>query len=144
MVRTAMAALLSVAVTACTAFEPQVGPSQESCGVAPLGSTSNASGAAPAYGKAAGSTTSQMTCGADAGSACDDCESQFCCTTRLACYDDPVCTCADHATDGCLSTAGSDAAAIQACWDAFVAAGTVEASRVACERAWCQAACGVP
>jgi hypothetical protein len=64
--------------------------------------------------------------------------------TRLDCYRDPVCFCADHALDKCYDNAdnkGSDSAK-QACWDAFSAQGTVERARVACELAWCAAECG--
>jgi hypothetical protein len=84
-------------------------------------------------------------CLPDAGSDCDNCESTWCCATRLACYHDPVCACADHWLDECLS-ANPDASEsdIAECWDAFSSRGAVEKARVACQRAWCQVPCAVP
>jgi hypothetical protein len=67
--------------------------------------------------------------------------------TRLACYSDPVCTCADQAMDLCLAKT-DEGGTVQspqatACWNAFSAYGTVEKARVACEQTWCAVACAV-
>jgi hypothetical protein len=146
-------ALALLSVSGCTAIDPEVGPSQESCGI---DAASASAGAAPAAGY--GSTPSSgygtsrplaptQSCTPDAGSPCDDCESTYCCVTRLACYSDPVCTCADQAMDGCLAVTIEGGATpspqAAACWSAFSAYGTVERVRVACERTWCAAACAV-
>jgi hypothetical protein len=75
------------------------------------------------------------------------CENTHCCAARSACYGDPVCACADLGLDECLDAAESSADApgdVARCWSAFSAKGTVEAERVACERAWCQRECSVP
>ena len=136
------AAALAVAASACSSLNPNVGPSQESCGVAALGATTTTT-----TGSGYVSTTARATpttCAADAGSACDDCESLHCCATRLPCYEDPVCACADQALDACLAAAGSDSDGAAACWNAFTSKGSVEAARVACEIAWCQAVCEIP
>jgi hypothetical protein len=61
----------------------------------------------------------------------------------MACYEDPVCACADHAMDICAAAAGTDPARNAACWSAFADEGTVETVRVGCERTWCQVACGI-
>jgi hypothetical protein len=127
----------------CSAFSPQVGPDQESCGedaavAAPAGQTGY--GPAPTVAP----TNVSPRCSPDGGEACDDCESQFCCATRLACYADPVCACADRAWDRCTDDATRSASQKAACWAAFTSEGTVEAARVACERTWCQAVCNVP
>ena len=153
-VRAIAPALLVAATAGCDVLDPKVGPSQESCGVDAIapGAASGAYGGAgtktgSAYGASAGTSTSSTVaiCALDAGSTCDDCESQFCCTTRTACYEDPVCICADRGLDRCLTaTAPGDASGIDACWDAFEENGTVEAERVACEKTWCQGPCGVP
>jgi hypothetical protein len=141
------------ALAACSAFDPKVGPSQESCGIAPIGSSATPGAGAP-YGGAANpsatsggtsaSSTSALACALDAGSPCDDCESRWCCATRTACYEDPVCICLDANMDTCVTAAGSDSNAIAACWNAFARGGAVEAARVVCETAWCQATCGIP
>jgi hypothetical protein len=141
--RAGLAGAVAAAASACSSFDPQVGPSQESCGVEALGATTATTSAGYGYG----TTTSRMTpttCQADAGSACDDCESEWCCSTRLPCYEDPVCACADHALDACTAAAGSNASAVGACWSTFANVGTVEAARVACEVAWCKQACAIP
>jgi hypothetical protein len=83
------------------------------------------------------------TCAADSGNACDDCESQWCCTQHLACYQDPTCACVDQTLDHCLDDAGPDASTAGPCWDSFASAGAVEAARVACLKAWCGSQCGV-
>jgi hypothetical protein len=136
----------------CADLDPKVGPSQESCAVAV-----DEPGATP--GKAGyGSTTSNMSgaptgtaeqCAGDAGSPCDLCESTYCCQTRLACYRDPVCLCADQALDLCLDGLGSDKnapspAEIATCRDAFSAHGSVEQARMACEQSWCGSECAPP
>jgi hypothetical protein len=134
---------LVAGTSGCSSIDPQVGPSQESCGVEPLGTTTAAGGSA--YATSTSTTTSTTTpCSADAGSACDDCESRWCCSTRLACYEDPVCACADHALDACTGRADASLAATGACWSAFAGQGTVEAARVACLVSWCQSVCAIP
>jgi hypothetical protein len=132
---------VAVAASACSSFDPQVGASQESCGVEALGATTATTSAG--YGTTTSRTTPPA-CQPDAGSACDDCESEWCCSTRLPCYDDPVCACADHALDTCTAAAGSNASAVGACWSRFANVGTVEGARVACLVAWCQQACTIP
>jgi len=137
----------------CSAIDPQVGPSQESCG-AKVAGAGNGSGNAgypptPSSGSQASPAAAPwQTCSADAGSPCDDCESKWCCMTRLACYADPVCACADQALDACLDSTEQDggvpSAGATACWTAFSARGTVEEARVACVRAWCSNPCSGP
>jgi hypothetical protein len=123
-------------LSACSLLDPKVGPDQAAC--ADQADGSGNSGYAPAA-----PTATSATCGADAGSPCDDCESVHCCETRLACYGDLVCGCADKTLDGCLEDAQGDAS-IVGCWEAFSAAGRIAQARLACERAWCQDVCGVP
>src|SRR5579864_8448351 len=118
----------------CAEIEPQVGDSQESCGgnvpgaPAPGGNSPYGSTGTSMYGGASAVTSPAVACVADAGSACDICESTYCCMTRLACYRDPVCFCADQALDKCIDVASSkgSASAGQACVDVFAAHGTVE------------------
>jgi|SRR5580658_739803 hypothetical protein len=143
--------LALLCVEGCAAIDPEVGPSQESCGI-------DATAASPASNAGYGSTPSSgygpplqpspsQRCTPDAGNPCDDCESRYCCMTRMACYTDPVCTCADQAMDTCLAATdeGGAVPSSQAarCWSAFSAFGTVEQARVACERTWCAVACTV-
>lgn len=128
----------------CSLLDPKVGPAQAACDDQQGGS--NGSGYGPSTPDASG------TCGSDAGSDCDDCESQHCCQTRLSCYGDPVCNCADQALDMCLQMASNDDAGtttdgsdpVARCWDAFSATGRIAQARLACERAWCQVACAIP
>jgi hypothetical protein len=134
---------LGVATLSCASIDPEVGASQESCGVEPLGATTTTS-TSTIYGASGGVTSTPTTCEADAGSACDECESERCCATRLPCYEDPVCVCQDHVLDACVAAAGSDSAEAGECWTSFTNAGAVEAARVACEIAWCKAVCGIP
>jgi hypothetical protein len=145
-------ALVLASLAGCAQIDPQVGPSQESCGtgVAAAGATAGNSGyggaGTSAYGASA-ATSQEQACTPDAGSPCDVCESTYCCMTRLACYRDPVCLCADQALDKCFETAGKAGASAQqgaACRDAFSAHGAVEQARMACQQAWCAAACAVP
>ncbi len=146
--------LVFAAAAGCDVLDPKVGLSQESCGedaIAPGAASGEYGGAGTktgsAYGASSGTSTSSTVavCAPDAGSTCDECESQFCCTTRAACYEDPVCICADRGLDRCLkATAPGDDPGIDACWDAFEENGTVEAERVACEKTWCAGACAVP
>jgi hypothetical protein len=125
-------------VAGCSLVDPNVGPNLAACGAQ--------AGPATAYGPA--HTDAGGACAADAGSACDDCESRWCCQTRLACYADPVCDCADQAMDTCTEMAAADSgsgdAGVGRCWNAFSASGDVAKSRFACLRAWCQGVCGVP
>jgi hypothetical protein len=136
----------------CAQIDPQVGPSQESCGesvasaLAAAGNSAYGGGTATnAYGASA-ATSPAHACTPDAGGPCDVCESTYCCMTRLACYSDPVCVCADHALDTCFDALGAAPSAKQAtaCLDAFSAHGAVEQARIACQQAWCAAACAVP
>jgi hypothetical protein len=134
----ACVALLS-ALCSCSLVDPRVGPAQASC-------TAEGSG----YGSGTGyGTDAGASCAADSGSGCDDCESAHCCATRLACYGDAVCGCADKALDPCLEAAGDDAAAdasdtVARCWSAFTATGGVAQARVSCQRTWCKDVCGIP
>jgi hypothetical protein len=129
----------------CSLVDPNVGPSQTSC-AAQAGAASNGNGGGGYYGTGADASG---WCGADAGNPCDDCESKWCCQTRLACYADPVCDCADEAIGACANTM-PDAAAISTggaptqCWTAFSASGHIAQERFECLRAWCQKVCGLP
>jgi hypothetical protein len=147
-------ALVFTGAAGCNVFDPKVGLSQESCGedaIAPGAASEGYGGGAAAktsgaYGASSGAASSSTVgiCAPDAGSACDQCESRFCCPTRVACYGDPVCICADRALDRCLKAkAPGEDAGIDACWDTFEENGTVEAERAACERTWCPGPCGV-
>src|SRR5580692_6024762 len=128
---------------ACAVIDPQVGPSQESCGASGAGAgttggnTGYGSAASNGYG-ASGTALPGQTCSPDAGTACDDCESKYCCATRAACYADPVCVCADQGIDSCLGSNGGtptvSSAQVAACWETFSSHGKVEQARVACER----------
>ncbi len=124
----------------CSLFDPKVGPTQAAC------EDQSGSATGSPYGA---TVVASGTCWADAGSDCDDCESTHCCQTRLTCYGDPVCDCADKALDTCLepltsgpTSDGSDPAT--QCWNAFNASGHIAQARTACERAWCQQVCAVP
>jgi hypothetical protein len=144
-----LAAWLSVAggcalLGGCSLVDPNVGPSQTGC-AAQAGATPSSTG----YYGSASANTGEGTCSADAGSACDDCESRWCCPTRLSCYADPVCNCADQAMGTCedkvTDAAASDSGAYPPqCWSAFSASGEIAEARVSCLRAWCQKVCGVP
>jgi hypothetical protein len=144
-------ALASAALaSACAQIEPQVGDSQESCGEsAPIttatgGNPGSGSTGTSVYGGASPATSPAVACVADAGSACDICESTYCCMTRLACYRDPVCFCADRALDGCMGGNGASAEQVTACLNVFSAHGTVERARLACQQAWCATECAAP
>jgi hypothetical protein len=143
-VSTLCAAWFSLAC-GCSFVDPQVGPVQASCPAGEQGSGGYGYGGASSGNGA----NSGQSCGTDSGSACDDCESLYCCDTRLACYGDRVCGCADHALDHCLDMASGDGAAdasdaIARCWDAFTTSGHIALARVSCQRARCQQACAVP
>ncbi len=146
-----MRVLVLAGMVGCAAIDPQVGPSQESCGVDPIGAASTAGsggyGSAPSAGSGGSSAVvATRYCSPDAGGPCDLCESTYCCTTRMACYMDPVCVCADHAMDECLGNGGSapSPGQVAACEDAFSARGSVEQARITCLQAWCAAACAGP
>jgi hypothetical protein len=138
--RSFAAAALIAAASGCSLFDPQVGANQAACG-------QEAGVASAGYGPS-NKADAGGTCGADAGSACDDCESTHCCATRLSCYGDPVCDCADQALDSCLEMAGDDDAAasdsVARCWNQFSASGHIAQARLSCERAWCQDVCAIP
>jgi hypothetical protein len=131
--------LAVLALVGCSLFDPRVGANQAACEAQ---SGSSTSGYGPAATDAAG------WCGSDAGSACDECESRWCCQTRLGCYGDAVCDCADKALDTCLSATPEDAAssdpAVERCWAAFSASGDSAKSRLNCLRTSCQQVCRVP
>jgi hypothetical protein len=145
--------LVLASLAGCGAFDPRVGASQESCGV-----DLDDAGAAPGnagYGATAsspngGSMGSSQSCApVDGGSSCDTCENTYCCMTRLACYADPVCVCADETLDSCIEsledgTSAPSAPQIATCRNAFSARGTVEAARMTCLQTWCATACAVP
>ncbi len=135
----------------CSSVDPQVGSSQESCGVdaaSPATAKGSAGYSSTSSGPGTPQTGASLVCMLDAGSPCDDCESTYCCTTRTACYTDPVCICADRALDLCSDSTdnggATPSAQTAACWAAFSARGTVEQARVACEKAWCATACALP
>jgi hypothetical protein len=125
----------------CALLDPNVGAQQDSCGGG--GGSTAGSGGNP-YGPPASGQTTQGVCWADAGTGCDDCESAWCCTQRLACYGDAVCVCVDGQLDECKDMAGGDTAATASCWSAFASRGKVEAARVTCLQAWCASECGTP
>jgi hypothetical protein len=107
---------------ACSGTDPQVGPEREVC---------------HAYADACAFT----------GDPCDDCESLSCCPTRLGCYNEATCSCADSQLDDCLgvdAAAGGDPTAVAQCWATFAASGTAAKARIACQRAYCAEECGVP
>jgi hypothetical protein len=141
-----LACLLLAFLAGCTALDPRVGAPQDTCGSE---AEPGAMAAKPAYG-ATTSAASMATCTpVDGGSPCDLCESTYCCVTREACYKDPVCLCADQALDTCLGgledgMTAPTSAQLDACQDAFSARGTVEQARMACQQAWCAAACAAP
>jgi hypothetical protein len=145
--------LAALSLAGCTAFDPRVGASQESCGVdldqpgATAGSGGYGATATSGYGRSM--ATAQTCTPLDGGSACDICESTYCCMTRLACYKDPVCVCADEALDSCVTSledakTAPSAQQLDACRDAFSARGTVELARMTCQQAWCATACAAP
>ena len=72
--------LFLVPMAACSAIDPQVGPSQESCGVSATGaagpSATGATDRVPYGGYSSSKPASSESCGIDAGSPCDDCEEQ--------------------------------------------------------------------
>jgi hypothetical protein len=143
----ALSSLALVAGLACSAFNPQVGPTQDACNAEGPGSA--APPAMAGYGSSAGGGRApplqpSSICTPDGGDACEGCESQFCCPTREACYEDPVCHCADQALDLCSESAGDDPKRLAACYAAFTGEGAVEKARVACVQTWCRAVCGLP
>jgi hypothetical protein len=129
---------LTLVCSGCSLLSAEVGPAQGSCAAA---GNVDAGGSGNAYAPAA-TMQGSATCGIDAGSACDDCESKWCCAQRVACYSDPVCACADSNLDSCRSWA--DASSAGECWDTFASEGTVESTRVACLTAWCAGVCSIP
>lgn len=135
---------LAAGLAGCSSIDARVGARQDSCGEGESAASGGGGGTGTPYpGAREVAAAASGTCAADAGSACDDCESQWCCDARLACYRDPVCVCADEALDGCLSDAAADPSRVSACWDAFAKRGSVEAAFVACDRMSCAEACGV-
>jgi hypothetical protein len=139
------ACLLLAFLAGCTALDPRVGAPQDTCGSeAEPGTTATK----PGYGATTSvSMAPTATCTpVDGGSPCDLCESTYCCMTREACYRDPVCLCADQALDSCLGglEEGMTSAQLDACRNAFSVRGTVEQERLACQQAWCAAACAAP
>jgi hypothetical protein len=131
-------AALTLVCSGCSLLSAQVGPAQGSCAAA---GDVESGGSGNPYGTAAAPMQGAATCGSDAGSPCDNCESKWCCAQRVACYDDPVCACADSNLDSCRSWA--DASGAGECWDTFASAGTVESTRVACLTAWCAGVCSI-
>lgn len=140
------------ALGACSSLDPHVGALQQCVSVnGPpndsqyYSSGGSEAGIAPYTPSTDGAA--QTTCAVPAGSACDDCESTNCCTTRLACYGDPTCAAADQALDVCLAglAGAADASAdggTAPCWQAFAAqGGGVAQTRLACERTCCPSVC---
>jgi hypothetical protein len=146
------ALLVLASLAACTAFEPRVGASQDTCNTGSDGQGAMSGSTEYATMPAAGTSMagSPQTCPVvDGGSSCDTCESTYCCMTRLACFHDPVCVCADKAMDSCIESLQASrnpptAHQIDECRDAFAARGTVEADRITCQEAMCASACAVP
>jgi hypothetical protein len=141
--------VVSVSSAACSAFEPEVGPRQQSAVTgAPTGGAADGYGSRPDSGADGGDPR----CLADGGyqdNPCDACENTSCCATRFGCYDDPTCKAANTALDGCITAAVDaykqpDPVAVKKCWDTFAASGAAGAARVDCQRAKCRTICGVP
>lgn len=133
---------------ACTFFEPEVGPRQQSAVTAAPGATD-----VPGYGPPPDAGDGgDPRCLADGGyqqNLCDACENANCCATRFGCYADGTCNAANTAFDPCITAAVDqygqpDPVAVKKCWDTFAASGPRAAARVDCQRAKCQAICGVP
>ena len=141
--------VLAVSSAACTAFEPEVGPRQQSAVTAAPAAT-----AAGGYGPRpdAGADAGDPRCLADGGyqqGPCDACENENCCATRFGCYDDATCNAANTAFDPCIAAAVDaynqpDPVAVKKCWDTFAASGAAGTARVDCQRAKCRTICGVP
>jgi hypothetical protein len=141
--------VLSASSAACSAFEPEVGPRQQSAVTAAPGTT-----AAGGYGPRpdSGADAGDPRCLADGGyqdNPCDACENTSCCATRFGCYDDSTCNAANAAFDPCITAAVDaykqpDPVAVKKCWDTFAASGAAGAARVDCQRAKCRTVCSVP
>jgi hypothetical protein len=145
----ALVVVTPILAAACTVFEPEVGPRQQSAvTAAPAATDVGGYGPKPDAGGDGG----DLRCLADGGyqdNACDACENENCCTTRFGCYDDTTCNAANTAFDPCITAAVDpygqpDPVAAKKCWDTFAASGPPAAARVDCQRAKCRTICGVP
>jgi hypothetical protein len=142
-------AFATLAALSCSLVEPKIGETLPVCGEA--GAVAQVTGPYAPHGAAGPASTAPLltSCPPDAGSTCDVCESASCCATRLDCYNDPLCACADATLDACLSALGPAAydrtsPDVQRCWDDFAGVSAIAGARVACERAACAGPCGVP
>ena len=146
--RTVLSLVLAVVAGACSVFEPEVGPRQQSAVTAAPGAT-DVGGYGP---KPDAGDGGDLRCLADGGyqdNACDACENASCCATRFGCYDDQTCNAANTAFDPCIAAAVDaykqpDPVAVKKCWDTFAASGPAATARVDCQRAKCKTICGVP
>jgi hypothetical protein len=135
-------------LVACSTFDPHVGRLQND-GAAVATCSLGASGYGTTYGSPAGGAATADFCTADGGTLagpCDTCEAASCCPTRVACYSDQSCSCADTALDACI-TAVPDASAtssLLACWTAFGATNVIAEARYACLTKLCSTACQIP
>jgi hypothetical protein len=143
------ASLVAFLAASCSFADAKVGARQDACDIAAAGQMQTTPHTGSYYRVGTASTAAAPVCEGNTGDACNDCESAHCCARRSACYADPVCACADLALDRCLDDANAApavelAARTSQCWNTFSATGTVEQSRVACRRAWCQMECELP
>jgi hypothetical protein len=137
-----------LAANACSVFEPEVGPRQQSAAtVAPAATDVGAYGPKPDAGD--GGDTRCLADGGYQNNPCDTCENESCCATRFGCYDDKTCYAANTAFDPCITAAVDpyghpDPVAVKKCWDTFAASGPAGTARVECQRTNCKTICGVP
>ncbi len=153
-------AVAVLAASACSTFDPNVGPLQND-GAAASTCALGASGYGTSYGSPSGQAAANAFCTADGGTLeapCDVCEATNCCTQRVACYTAEGCSCADTALNGCMAAAaetgeggGTDDAAaaaasraLAACWSAFESTSATAKSRYQCLTNWCSAQCQIP
>ena len=143
--RVALLASLGISV-ACSAFDPNVGPLQRDAGPASTCEL-GASGYGSTLGAPSGQAAANDFCTAEGGtleSACDECEATSCCDTRVACYSDQGCSCADTALDACMAALGdASTKGAAACWATFAATSALASARNTCVESNCKAPCGL-
>jgi hypothetical protein len=137
-----------LAANACSVFEPEVGPRQQSAVTAAPAPT-DVSGYGPRPDAGGGGDPRCLADGGYQDNPCDACENGNCCATRFGCYDDHTCYAANTAFDPCITAAVDaqgqpDPVAVKKCWDALAASGPAGTARVDCQRTKCQTICGVP
>jgi hypothetical protein len=136
---------------ACNALEPQVGPLQDG-GLNAQGDAAMCQPPDPAYARSnegGASDAGDPACLPDSGliddNACDMCEAQNCCATRVACLGDNACNCADQGLDSCIRAAtgmtGQGYGVAPDCVTQFSATNAAAAARMSCDRVACKVAC---